>query len=370
MTLLYSILTVCVFVILLCLFIVFSEKALGQSGNVEVSLNEFKSFETKRGIKLIQALKEHDVFLPVACGGKGNCGRCKIRINSGGGYVTSLEKSCLSEKEIAENYRLACQIKLKENISLDIPNILLKAKSFKAKLINSRNLAYKIKELVFKIEDEVELDYQSGQYLQITRKLPNEDVIRAYSLSSSPKNRKEFSLDVQLVDGGIMSNYLHSLEIGTTIEFCGPFGDMSVDINSLYSTETVVLVAGGVGLAPMRAIISYLIEVKYSGKIILFHGVRCRKYLYSEEEYRNLENKNNNFCYYPVLSEPALEDGWIGKTGFVTDYLNEWLDNNKNDLNSIEVFLCGPVAMMEKANDLIKSKNINMESVHSDPFSF
>lgn len=371
MILIYSILAISIFVLLLCVFIVMTGKLLGQSGEIEVSINQKNEFKAKRGLKLLDVLASNDVFLPAACGGKGNCGRCKIKVLAGGGYLTSLEKLCLSDKEQSEGFRLACQIKTRENLSIALPENMLLAHSFKAELVKIENSAFRIKTLHFKLEEGEKLEFKAGQYVQITRSLTWENVIRAYSISSSPDLKNEFSLDVQLVEGGIMSSYLHSLEVGTKLDFCGPFGDMAVDAeDEKTKNKTLVLVAGGVGLAPMRSIVSCLMNSGFKGRLVLFHGAKSRRNLYNEDEYRSLAKKHKHFEYFPVLADPLLEDGWVGETGLVTETLDEWLNSNKDGLVSVAAYLCGPSAMMEASSKLLTDKGIAAEHIHSDPFSF
>ena len=365
MNLLLTLLIVCGFVLLLCLAIILSGKLLGQSGEVEISINSQKNFLAKRGEKLLTALSTGDIHLPAACGGKGNCGRCKIKIISGGGPVTSLERIVLTEEELNNSQRLACQVKLREPIKAEVSEELLKAVSFKAKLIEIKEVAYKIKTLRFKLEENKKLEFKAGQYVQICRELPWEKTIRAYSISSSPKTVDEFSLDVQLVEGGIMSTWLHGCQIGSILDFTGPYGDMYVKDSS-----SVLLIAGGVGLAPMRSIVSYLIEAGYEGKITLFHGVRSKRNLYCEDEYKKLSKKYKNFEYIPVLSEPALEDGWTGSTGLVTTTVGEWLKENTQTQIGMQAYLCGPSKMMEAATSILVMNGVAPENIYSDPFSF
>ncbi len=365
MNLLLTLLIICGFVLLLCLAIILSGKLLGQSGEVEMNINGQKSFMAKRGEKLLTALSEGDIHLPAACGGKGNCGRCKIKILSGGGPVTSLERIVLTDDELNDSQRLACQVKLREPVKAEVPEELLNAISFKAKLIDIKEVAYKIKTLRFKLEENKKLDFKAGQYVQVCCELPWEKAIRAYSLSSSPKTDDEFSLDVQLVEGGIVSTWLHGCQAGSILDFTGPYGDMYVKDSS-----SVLLIAGGVGLAPMRSIVSYLIETGYEGKITLFHGVRSKRNLYCEDDYKKLSKKYKNFEYIPVLSEPALEDGWTGSTGLVTTTVGEWLKENTQTQIGMQAYLCGPSKMMEAATSILVMNGVAPENIHSDPFSF
>lgn len=375
MNVLLTIVVVCCFVVFLCWLIVFAGKFFEQSGVVELSINNSKKYSLKRGERLLSALAECGIYLPAACGGKGNCGRCKVRILSGAGPVTSLEKVVLNGDELADNQRLACQVKLRENMELIVDENLLTAKSFKARLIETKNVAYKIKTLRFKLEDNEKLSFKAGQYVQVSLELPWERVTRAYSISSSPSLEDEFTLDVQLVDGGIMSSKLHRSKIGEVLDFTGPYGDMAADGDI---ANNVILVAGGVGLAPMRSLVSFFIEKGCKNKIFLFYGVKSRKNLYCEDYYRTLEKQNGNFRYIPVLSEPLLEDGWTGRTGLVTEILEKELANNndladctgENGRMSVEAYLCGPSAMLDAASFVLKEKGVSDEKIHCDPFSF
>lgn len=391
MSLLITVAIVCCFVFILCLFIVISGKLLGQSGSVELTINENKKSVVNRGQTLFAALSQNDIHLPAACGGKGNCGRCKVHVLYGGGPVTSLEEVTLGSQAIKDNQRLACQVKLRENASVSVSEELLLAKSFKATLIETKMVAYRIKTLRFKLENEDCIDFKAGQYVQITRETPYESIIRAYSISSSPTAKNEFALDVQCVENGLVSPWLHSLSVGTILDFTGPFGEMGIEKDVINSDiDRIVLIAGGVGLAPMRSMITYLIESDYSGNIVLFHGARSRKHLYCEDEYKLLHKKHSNFSYIPVLSEPALEDGWTGATGMVTEAVSKWADTQNwlsanriapvtnglqhdspvNMTPGIRVYLCGPSVMMEASRKILSEKGIDNENIYSDPFSF
>ena len=366
MTVLISVMIVSGFVFLLCCIILLSGKLFEQSGEVELRINSSETFSMKRGQKLLSALSECGVHLPASCGGKGNCGRCKVKILSGGGPVTSIEKIVLNPDELAQNQRLACQVKLREKMDLKVDEKLLAVKLFKARVIEAKTVADKIRTLLFKLEDGQNLDFKAGQYVQVSLDLPWEKVVRAYSVSSSPNVKGEFSLDIQLIDGGIMSSRLHQIDVGATLEFTGPYGDMAIE-DSL-SDKDIVLVAGGVGLAPMRSIVSFLIEKGYKNRIWLFHGVRNGKNLYSADEFKVLAKEHKNFRYIPVLSEPLLEDGWTGDTGLVTESLQTELA--KEGCLNAEAYLCGPLAMMETATSVLVKLGLTSDKIHSDPFNF
>lgn len=315
------------------------------------------------------ALATGGIYLPAACGGKVTCGRCKVQLLKGGDSVTSLEKLILTQKEIESGCRLACQAKVRQDLEMSVPLEVLKANSFKAKLVESKNIAHKTKNLRFAIEDGKELSFKSGQYMQILLKGNWEQVIRAYSLSSSPSCNNGFTLDVQLVEGGVMSEYLHSIPLETTLEFIGPFGDMCLPDET--AGKDILLVAGGVGLAPMRSILADLFENSHKGRIVLFHGAMSRKNLAFEEDYRALQKKKESFIYVPTLSKPALEDGWAGNIGLVSESLDIWLEkNNFLKLESTEAYICGNSAMMEATKSVLMKKGFVEARIHCDPFNF
>lgn len=370
MNILIGVSVVCIFVLLLCIFIDISNRLLEEKGEANVCINNEKSFRIKKGEKLLSALSKNGVYLPAACGGKGNCGKCKIKILSGKSILNSLEKAILTKEDQLDNFHLACQLKLREDLNISIPKDYLLIGCYKARLVETESLAYQIKKLEFVIENEEKLEFKAGQYIQILKKNLGEDTIRAYSISSSPVSNQKFTLDVQLVENGIMSNYLHNLNKDEIIEFCGPFGDMYIDEGMIKESDKkfILLIAGGVGLAPIRAISKYLLDIGFVGKIALFHGARSKKYLYNQDEFINLSKENSSFEYVPVLAEPALEDGWTGKTGLVTAILDEWVNNRTIDLSNVEAYICGPSLMIESTKESLEKLGIDSNNIHYDPF--
>jgi Na+-transporting NADH:ubiquinone oxidoreductase subunit F len=318
----------------------------------------------ERGDTLNNALAGAEVFLPAACGGKGTCGRCRIKVIEGAGKPVVLEKLVLDKDEIAGGIRLACQIKVRQNLRLEIPEKLLAVKSHAVELIAAEMASENIRIMTFRLPAGKKLEFCPGQYVQVFYRLPWENIIRAYSLSSDADVGDSFSLDVQRVEGGLVSSYLHQLQIGQYIEICGPFGEMMLRPEDQQCP--VILVAGGVGLAPLRSILARLEKAGFQQQTFLFHGARNRKNLYGEEHFRRLDNDHAGFLYVPALSEPLIEEGWIGQHGMIHEVMHREL----KDCSNASAFVCGPAPMMSAVTKVLVAKGIPSDRIFTDPFDF
>ncbi|MDD3001095.1 MAG: FAD-binding oxidoreductase [Candidatus Riflebacteria bacterium] len=363
-----TILLINAFVLLLCVFLVITNYLLNQSGKVKLTINNKQENEVERGQTLLSACFESGVFLPAACGGKGTCRKCALKVHSGGGKLTTFERIQLTKEDAQENVRLACQVKVRENLNIEVDKKAASAAAFKAKLIRSEAISPKIKILEFECGKGGLPSFEPGQYVQVRIPQPWETVLRSYSISSAPGNKLSFTLDVQAVEGGLVSNMLHHTPVGSELEFCGPFGEMHLPKDYLKSDDKpgVVLIAGGVGLAPMRSIAAALTENSNGGEIMLFHGAASRSGLYMEKHYRDLEKVYKNFKYFPALSAPLLEDGWVGFEGMVHQLLNAKLEGGANKI----CMLCGPKPMMKACEKILFNKGFSSDRIYSDPFDF
>lgn len=351
------------FILILCSLIAISSYFLKQSGKVNLVINNGEPAAGERGQTLFAALAERDVFLPAACGGKGTCARCLVTCRQGGGPLTPMERLSLSENDIRQGLRLACQIKLREDLSVELPKELLAAKKYLVKLDSARFAGEGIRLLELKILNNQLLEFKPGQYVQIYRQLPHEKVVRAYSLSSDSRHLDRLSLDVQYVAGGIMSPWLHQLEPGAELEISGPYGEMFFEPGS----DPVVLVAGGVGLAPMRSILASLVQAKNPPPTWLFWGARHRVHLYAEKELQELLQKHRQwFHFFPALSGALLEEGWQGPRGMIHEILTAELP----DLPNAKAFICGPGPMMSAVEEVLLRKGLELKNIKADPFDF
>ncbi|MBN2272095.1 MAG: 2Fe-2S iron-sulfur cluster binding domain-containing protein, partial [Sedimentisphaerales bacterium] len=274
-----------------------------------------KPLEVAGGQTLLSSLYANDIFIPSACGGKGTCGLCKITVTSGGGPVLPTELPYLTRKEIRSGVRLACQVKIREDIYVRIPADLLNVKMFTSTVESTVDLTYDIKEISLHLEDPAEIVHRPGQYVQVQAPSPEGPVFRAYSISSPVHEPNTVQLVVRLIPGGICSTYLHNLNQGDTVNFTGPYGEFW--LNEDPSVE-IVCVGGGCGMAPMRNIIYTLYE-KWPDRVCwLFFGCRTTRDIFYLEQFENLSKKHPNLHVVYALSD-KLEEGekWDGQTGFI-----------------------------------------------------
>ena len=351
------------FIFLLCGLITVTSYFFKQAGEVELEINRDKKVDIERGQTLFDALTHNDIYLPAACGGKGTCGRCLLKCIKGAGPVTPMERILLSSEQLKNSYRLACQVKVREKLQVELPQELLAAQKYQIRLDSAEFTGEGIKTLKFKILNDASLDFKAGQYVQLYRQLPHEQIVRAYSISSDCRFKNSFSLDIQYVAGGIMSTWLHRIEPGKVLEASGPYGDMYYEP----SMEPVILVAGGVGLAPMKSILYRIMSAQEKPETWVFWGARHRVNLYAENELRLIAEKNKDwFHFYPALSGDLIEEGWLGNRGFV----HETLEQNLPDLPEGRAFLCGPAPMMDAVTRVLLQKGLAEEKIKSDPFDF
>ncbi len=365
MQILIAIITVNVFVVVLCALIELGGRIFRASGTSKIQVNGNVPQETDCGQNLLTALSAQGIFLSAACGGRGTCGRCKVKVEKGGGPLMPLERINLQQTDLSSLLRLACQVKIRQDLCLQIDEGILSTRSFKAVLEHSQVVAHEIKTLHFKlVEANESLSFVAGQYLQVFYQLPWEKVVRAYSISSSPDDSSGFSLDVQRVDGGLMSCYLHSLSVGDMVEVCGPFGEMKLAETD--ADTPLVFVAGGVGLAPLRSMVSALKKTGFNERVLLFHGARSRVNLYCEEHFRQIAARHANFSYFPVLSNPMIEEGWTGKKGLVHEIVAE----EPFAGGRAKAFLCGPEKMIVAVTKVLVAKGLAPDKIITDPFDF
>jgi Na+-transporting NADH:ubiquinone oxidoreductase subunit F len=309
-----------------------------------------KPLEVAGGQTLLNSLYANDIFIPSACGGKGSCGHCKITVTSGGGPVLPTELPYLTRKEIRSGVRLACQVKIREDIYVRIPADLLNVKMFTSTVESTVDLTYDIKEIRLHLEDPAEILHRPGQYVQVQAPSPEGPVFRAYSISSPVQEPNIVQLVVRLIPGGIGSTYLHNLSQGDTVNFTGPYGEFW--LNEDPSVE-IVCVGGGCGMAPMRNIIYTLYE-KWPDRVCwLFFGCRTTRDIFYLDQFENLSKKYPNLHVVYALSD-KLEEGekWDGQTGFIHLSVDKFLEPKVRR----QAFLCGPPLMIEAVTRVLKEK--------------
>ena len=350
---------------LLAVLMVIADNTIGNYGDVTVTVNNKKEYTVRGGSTLLGALMEQEIFIPSACGGRGSCGFCKVRVAEGAGELLPTELPHLTQEEIADNIRLSCQIKVKKDIKIEIPEELFSVKQFSAVVASIRDLTYDIKEVTFRLEEPAAIDFKAGQYVQILTpeyEKCDEPVYRAYSVSSAPSLKDTVELEIRRVPNGICTTYVHDyLKEGDRVTFNGPYGEFYLRD----SDNDIIFLAGGSGNAPIKSILSDMAEKGIGRKALYLFGARSEKDLFLTEEMKGFEKKLKDFRYLPALSEPEEGSGWDGETGLIT----EVLDRNLADGSKTEAYLCGSPGMIGACVEILKKKGVGEDRIFYDKFA-
>ncbi|MFC1738691.1 NADH:ubiquinone reductase (Na(+)-transporting) subunit F [Planctomycetota bacterium] len=347
----------------LAAMLMLAERLLVDYGICKLDINAGEEpLEVEGGQTLLSTLYANEIFIPSACGGKGTCGHCKIIVTAGGGPVLPTETPILTRKEIRSNVRLACQVKIREDIYVRIPEEFLNIKMFTSTVQSVRELTHDIKEIQLHLQDPPEISHNPGQYVQIQAPAPSEPIFRAYSISSPVYKPNVVELIVKLVPGGIASTYLHNLNISDTVNFTGPYGEFQ--LNEDPSVE-VICVGGGCGMAPIKNIIYTIYDKWPERSCWLFFGCRTTKDIFYLEQFRNLAKKHPSFHFIYALSEQLRQDEhWDGETGFIHLSVDKFLEAGKKR----QAFLCGPPPMIEAVTKVLEEKGISSTDIFYDEF--
>ena len=393
---------------ILVAILLYARKKLVPSGKVKITINGEKEVEHERGCSLLQALSDEKVFVPSACGGGGSCGTCKGKVLSGGGSILPTELSHISRKMAAENYRLFCQVKVREDMEIEIPKEFFGIKKWKCKVLSNRNVATFIKEFVVQLPEGERIDFRSGGYVQIDipacevdfakmevdepyrsdwermrlfgLKMKNTTpTVRAYSMANHPAENGIVMLNVRIatppldrkrggfmkVSPGVASSYIYSLRPGDEVTVSGPYGEFFIE-----DTEREMLfIGGGAGMAPMRSHIFHLFKNLHTKrKVSFWYGGRSRKELFYEEEFREIERENDNFSFHIALSDPQPDDQWDGPTGFIHQVILENYLKEHPAPEDIEYYICGPPLMLQAVLKMLDSLGVEPEMIHYDDF--
>jgi len=338
-------------------------------GEVVVNINNGKKeLDVKGGTPLLQTLSSEGIYLPSACGGRGSCGACKCKVTSDVGPHLPTETPYLTKEEMKDNVRLSCQVKVKSNVDIEIPEALFNVKQIKSRVKTIRDVTHDIKEVVFDLQGET-IDFTAGMYMQIV--VPSYGKIRgttqrAYSISSKPSNKGECELLIRLVPGGIATTYVHEhLKEGEEMELIGPFGDFC----RTYDDTIMVCVAGGSGMAPFKSILFDMLEKGETDREVwYFFGARTKKDLFYMEEMQALEKEWPNFHFIGALSEPLPEENWTGATGLITDVLDRYMKEEMGEKKK-QGFLCGSPGMINACNQVMTNNGIALEEIFYDKFA-
>ena len=384
------------------------KKRLTPKGNVKISINDERELEVKPGNSLLQTLAEEQIFLPSACGGKGNCGMCKCQVLEGGGSILPTEKGFFSYKEQLDHWRLGCQVKVREDLEIHINPQIFGIKKYECTVVSNRNVATFIKEFVVKLPEGEHLDFLSGGYIQID--VPKCDVkysnievdeeyrkdwekfhmfdlvmrnpepqFRAYSMANHPAENNIIMLNVRIatppfdrknggfmkVNPGVCSSYIYSLKPGDKVTISGPYGEFHIKDTQ----KEIIFIGGGAGMAPMRSHILDLFLTKHTQrKVSYWYGGRSLRELFYIDDFKKIEADNPNFKFNIALSSPLPEDNWNGYVGNIHEVLFENYLKNHPEPEEIEYYLCGPPMMTQAVLTMLDNLGVPKENILFDDF--
>jgi Na+-transporting NADH:ubiquinone oxidoreductase subunit F len=365
-TLLTSVGIISAVAVFLALLMVIADATIGNYGEVTIQVNSgARELVVAGGQPLLKALVGEGIFIPSACGGRGSCGLCKVKVEEGGGQLLPTELPWLSEEEKKNNIRLSCQFKVKNDLSIRIPDELFRVKQFRTVVESIRDLTHDIKEVRLKLIDPPEIEPTAGQFVQFQvpeYELTDEPVYRAYSMASVPSDKNHIELEIRLVPNGICTTYVHSyLKEGDEVLVNGPYGDFF-----LRDTDRdIVCIAGGSGMAPLKSILLDMAEKGSKRKATYFFGARSAKDLFLLDEMRELEKQLENFTFMPALSEPEESDNWTGEVGLITDVVAKYV----KDGSQKEAYLCGSPGMIDACVKVLTKCGVPEERIYYDKFA-
>ena len=350
---------------LLALAIEIAAAYLTDYGEKHILINQQKDLVVKGGSPLLFTLSEEQIFIPSACGGRGTCAYCKVKILEGGGPLLPTETPYLSPEERKDHVRLSCQVKVKENLRIEIPEDIFLIREFKVKTDRIAELTSTIKEIRFKVLSPKEgITFKPGQYIQLKiprYELTKEPEYRAYSISSPPTEPLRLEFIIGKVPGGAVSTYVHDyLKEGEELTVVGPYGEFYLR----NSDRDILMIATGTGLAPIKSILYQMEQEQNARKASFFFGERTRSDLIYFEELKNFEKTLPNLTFIPTLSRPAEEERWEGETGRVTHLIQKYVPENAD----LDVYICGSPTMVQSCVEELTKKGIPEERILYDDF--
>ena len=405
-------------ILVLVVVLLVAKNYLSPSGPVKVTLNGEKDIEVASGGTLLGSLSAEGVFLPSACGGKGSCGQCRCQVPEGGGEILPTETVHFSRKQIKDNWRLGCQVKVKNNMSVTVPESVLGVKEWECEVISNRNVATFIKEFKVKLPAGEHMDFVPGSYAQIVipeydinyadfdrsligelyepawenfglfnlKQKNTEPTIRAYSMANYPDEGDIITLTVRIatppfkpkdqgpgfmdVPCGIASTYIFSLKPGDKVIMSGPYGDFRPEFDS---KREMIWVGGGAGMAPLRAQIMHMLKTLKTRdrEMHYFYGARAIDEVFFLEDFLELEKEFPNFHFHLALDRPDPKADKLGikyTAGFIAPVMGDTYLKQHEEPEEIEYYLCGPPMMAKTVLDLLDSLGVEKDMIHFDDF--
>ena len=394
-----------VIVLALVAVILAARSRLVSTGDVTIEINDDPehTLKTEAGGKLLGTLANSGIFLSSACGGGGTCAQCKCKVLDGGGAMLPTEKTHFTNREEKEGWRLSCQVPVKQDMKIEVPEEFFGVKKWECEVISNHNVATFIKALVLELPEGEDVNFRAGGYIQIEapehklkytdfdveeeyrgdwdkfnlwqyESIVNEPVERAYSMANYPEEKGIIMLNVRVaspppgtegIPPGKMSSYIFNLKPGDKVTISGPFGEFF----ARDTDKEMVFIGGGAGMAPMRShIFDQLKRLKSKRKISFWYGARSKREMFFVEDFDQLAAENPNFEWHVALSDALPEDEWTGYTGFIHNVLyNEYLKNHPAP-EDCEFYMCGPPIMNSSVINMLLDLGVDREDIMLDDF--
>jgi Na+-transporting NADH:ubiquinone oxidoreductase subunit F len=420
-TIVFAVVVFSLVILALSFMLIAAKKRLVPQGDVKIVVNgdEENPIIVQPGASLLTALSDRSIFLPSACGGGGTCAMCECHIDEGGGDVLPTELNHLTRKEVAENKRLACQVKVRSDMQIRIPEEIFGIQKWDCEVVSNYNVATFIKEFVVKLPEGETLDFESGGYVQIDvpvitcdfqdiditahprmddkapdtyqedwdkfkmwdlKMVNDEPQFRAYSMANHPAEGNIVMLNIRIatppwdrknntwmqVNPGVCSSYVFTRKPGDKVTISGPYGEFFIKPTK----KEMVYIGGGAGMAPLRSHVFHLFHTLKTRdrKVSYWYGGRSLRELFYTQDFRDIEKDFDNFSYHLALSEPLDEDKWEGPTGFIHQVVYDNYLKNHPEPEEIEYYLCGPPLMLQAVMNMLDELGVPEENIAFDDF--
>jgi len=393
-------------ILLLVLVLTFAESKLLPQGAVKILINkkDDKSPTVNPGGTLLNTLSAEGIYIPSACGGGGTCAQCICQVHYGGGQILATELNHISRRDAREDWRLACQVKVREDMEITVPDEIFSIQQWECSVRSNENVATFIKELVLELPTGENLNFQAGGFIQIDipeyeldfkefdiedeyhedwdkfniwnlKGKNTEPQFRAYSMANHPAEGNVIMLNVRIATPppalwndappGIASSYMFNLKAGDKVTISGPYGEFFIKD----SDREMVYIGGGAGMAPMRSHLFHLFHTLETGrKVSFWYGARSKREMFYDDDFKAIQEKYPNFSYNVALSDPMPGDNWEGYKGFIHQVLFDNYLENHEDSTEIEYYMCGPPMMIDAAENLLYNLGVEPEMVAFDKF--
>ncbi len=410
LTILAAVVIFLILTLLLVAILLFAKAKLTPSGELKISINGEQEVTAPAGSTLLSSLAANKIFLPSACGGGGSCGMCRCQVEEGGGEILPTEVGFFTRKQIKDHYRLACQVKVKNDLKIKIPQAILGIKKWECEVVSNHNVASFIKEFVVRLPEGETLNFLPGSYIQID--VPkydikftdmdidekyrdewdkykmwglvcknDEETYRAYSMANHPAEGNIVMLNIRIatppfdrntgtwaagIKPGICSSYIFSRKPGDKVTISGPYGEFHI----LNTKREMLYIGGGAGMAPLRSHLLHLFKTLKTTdrKISYWYGARSRREIFYEEDFRAIEREFPNFSFHIALSDPQPEDNWTGYTGFIHQVIYDHYLKDHEAPEDIEYYMCGPGPMASAVKKMLWDLGVPREMLMYDDF--